>query len=408
VAERDGLTDRDVVLADFASVCMQRPVRQEYLLSYFAWLMASARCAATGAASAEQATKILDEVQDKLRRYAIGPNFISHRQFNAFPDSDEALGQNGTAPELPTGFDDILTAPSGPTLDARMRRFETLALGVFRKWYEHKAKAPNALIHVTCSGYAAPSPAQRFTAEQGWCSTSVTHSYHMGCYGAFPAIRTAVGLLGSPILARPEPKHRVDIVHTEYLSAHVATLKDEPGDIVDQTLFGDGFIGYSAYPGDVFRRLPKAPSGLRVLGCHEQMIANTSDEMTWNLGPHQFDMYLSKNVPLLIRDNVEAFAQRLCAAAGLDFSRVRGQMVYAIHPGGPKILDHTRDVLGISEDKVVHSRRVFYELGNMSSATIPHILMEMTKDAAILPGTLILSMGFGPGLTATGTVLQKV
>lgn len=408
MAERDSLTERDVVLADFASVNLQRPVKQEYLLSYFAWLMASARCAATGAASAEEAAKILEEVQEKLHRYGIGPNFISHRQFNAFPDSDEALGQNGTPPELPVGFDDILTSPNGPTLDDRMSRFEALALAVFRRWYEHKPKAPSALIHVTCSGYAAPSPAQRFMAEKRWYSTSVTHSYHMGCYGAFPAIRTAVGLLGSPILAQPEPKHRVDIVHTEYLSAHVATLKDEPGDIVDQTLFGDGFIGYSAYPGDVFRRLPKARPGLRVLGCHEQMISNSSDEMTWKLGPHQFDMYLSKDVPLLIRDNVEQFAQRLCAGAGLDYARVRGQMVYAIHPGGPKILDHTRDVLGIGEDKVAHSRRVFYELGNMSSATVPHILMEITKDANVAPGTLIMSMGFGPGLTATGTVLQKI
>jgi len=402
------VAERRVVLADFEAVRPQRPVRQEHLLSYLAWLMASARCAATGANSPEAAAHILGEVQDKLRRYAISPKYISRRQFNAFPESEEALGQAGSPPRLPAGFEDILTQPHGPTLDSRMKEFERLALQVFRKWYAQREKAPDDLIHVTCSGYVAPSPAQCLVSEKGWYSTAVTHSYHMGCYGAFPAIRTAVGLLGSPILALPEPKTRVDIVHTEYLSAHVATLKDEPGDIVDMTLFGDGFIGYSAYPEDVFLSSRERRSGFYVEACHEQLIPNSTREMTWKLGPHQFDIYLSKNVPLLLRENVLEFARRLCARAGVDFERARHEMVFAIHPGGPKILDHTRDVLGVSEEKVAHSRRVLYELGNMCSATVPHILMDLAQDESVKPGTAVLSMGFGPGLTASGLLLRKV
>jgi predicted naringenin-chalcone synthase len=401
------MTER-VVLADFAAVRLQRPVRQEYLLSYLAWLMASARCAADGARSPEAAARILSDVQDKLRRHAIGPKFIARRQFNAFPESDEALGQRGTAPQLPPGFEDIATRPDGPPLDARMRQFETLALEAFRRWYAEKPVAPDDLIHVTCSGYVSPSPAQRLICEKGWYSTAVTNSYHMDCYGAFPAIRSAVGLLAPSVLALPEPKKRVDIVHTEYLSAHVATLKDTPGDIINMTLFGDGFIGYSAYPEDVFRRSPQLGSGFAVLACHEQLIPNSAEEMVWKAGSPQFDMFLSKNVPLLLRDNVLDFARRLCARGGLDFNRVRDQLVFAIHPGGPKILDHTRDVLGISEDRVAHSRRVFTELGNMSSATVPHILMDLAKDESVPQGALVLAIGFGPGLTAIGLLLQKI
>jgi alkylresorcinol/alkylpyrone synthase len=402
------VTSNRVVLADFASVQLQRPVRQDHLLSYMAWLMASARCAADGATSAEAAGRILGEVQDQIRRYAVSPKFISRRQFNAFPESEKALGLLDAPPQLPCGFENILQEPNGPSLDRRMAQFETVALEVFRKWYHNKSKAPDDVIHVTCSGYVAPSPAQRFVAEKEWYSTAVTHSYHMGCYGAFPAIRNAVGLLAPSVLALPEGKTRVDVVHTEYLSQHVATLKDEPGDIIDMTLFGDGFIGYSAYPEDLFRCSPKLGRGLRVLGCHEQLIPNTADEMTWKLGPHQFDMYLSKRVPLLIRESVAGFVRNLCGRAGISFDQIKDKMIFAIHPGGPKILDHTRDVLGLSEDQVSHSRRVFFELGNMSSATVPHILMDLARDSAVPVGTVIVAMGFGPGLTATGAVLEKI
>ncbi|HVZ33242.1 MAG TPA: 3-oxoacyl-[acyl-carrier-protein] synthase III C-terminal domain-containing protein [Polyangiaceae bacterium] len=400
--------EREIVLGDFSAVQLRRPVRQEHLLSYLAWLMATARCAANAVSSAEDAAGILAELQEKVRLYGVSPAYIARRQFNAFPDNERALGVQGQSPQLPEGFEDILAQPAGPLLDRRMRQVEELGLRVFRRWYEdEQQRPPNDLIHVTCSGYVSPSPAQRLVSEKHW-PTAVTHSYHMGCYGAFPAIRTAVGLLASPVLSGPEPKTRVDIIHTEYLSAHVAPLHDGPGNIIDMTLFGDGFIGYSAYPEDAFRAAGRGAPGLGVLAHHERLIPDSLDEMTWKLGPHQFDMYLSKNVPLSIRDSAKEFVASLCARAGIEFERAKGQMLFAIHPGGPKILDHTRDVLGISEEQVAHSRRVFHELGNMSSATVPHVLMDMLADSAVSAGRLILSMGFGPGLTATGFLFRKI
>lgn len=401
------MVEHAVVLSDFAPLPQQRPVPQEHLLSYQAWLMASARCAATGVASAAEAARVLEETQAMMQRYAVGPHFIERRQFNLLPDSSTGLGADGAPPELPIGFEQIATRPEGPTLDERMKRFAGVALEVFRRFYELKTKAPDDLIHVTCSGYVSPSPAQRILAERGWYSTSVLHSYHMGCYGAFPAIRSAVALLAPSVLGLPERKSRVDLVHTEFLSGHVAPLKHEPGDFVDMTLFGDGFIGYSAFPEDRFRATHAPGTGVRVLASHDELIPDSAGAMTWTLGPHQFDMYLSKDVPLLIRDRILPFTTRLSARAGLEFERIKRDLVFAIHPGGPKILDHSRDALGIDERQIAHSRRVFRELGNMSSASVPHILMSIVEDAGVAPGTRIVSMGFGPGLTASGLLLEK-
>jgi predicted naringenin-chalcone synthase len=341
-----------------------------------------------------------------MRRYAVGSDLIGQRQFNAFPDSGAHLGQNGVPPTVPPWLGDIVRDPEGATLDTRMRFFESVALQVFQRWYQGRSEAPDDVIHVTCSGYASPSPAQRAMVEKRWHDTTVTHSYHMGCYGAFPAMRMAAGFLAASTAFPGEPKHRVDIVHTEHLSVHLPVLKCTPGDIVNTTLFADGFIGYSAYLEDVFRH--RGGSGLRVLAQLDQLIPDSLEEMTWRLGPHQFDMHLSKDVPVLIRDAVLGFVRKLCARARLSFERERERLVFAIHPGGPKILDHIQGRLGIADHQLRHARSIFKTLGNMSSATVPHILMEVLQDPDVAPGTPIISMGFGPGLTATGLVLEKV
>ena len=394
-----------VVLGAFEPVTVHAPVPQEVLLSYTAWLMATARCAATGTTSAAEAGRVLAETQAAVLRYGVGPHHIAARQFNALPQTREQLGATGALPALPPGFEDIAERPHGPTLDRRMGDFEALALDVLRRWYAGKQEAPDHLIHVTCSGYASPSPAQRLASQNGWHDTVVTHSYHMGCYGAFPAIRNAIGLLAPSVIGTPEPVRRVDLVHTEYLSAHLTTLPATPGDIIDSTLFADGFIGYSASREDFH---PRSRPGLRILAHVEKLIPDSLDQMTWRLGPHHFDMHLSKAVPLSIREALLAFVERLCARAGVDFGRDKGRMAFAIHPGGPRILDHACDVLGISEEQIRHARQVFHELGNMSSATVPYILMRQLADDTLASGTHIVAVAFGPGLTATGLLLEKM
>jgi predicted naringenin-chalcone synthase len=51
---------------------------------------------------------------------------------------------------------------------------------------------------------------------------------------------------------------------------------------------------------------------------------------------------------------------------------------------------------------------VFRENGNMSSATVPHILKGLLEERAVKVGTRIVCLGFGPGLTVTGLVLEKI
>jgi predicted naringenin-chalcone synthase len=285
-----------------------------------------------------------------------------------------------------------------------MRAYDAASYDVFRRAFARDEAPPDDLIHVTCSGYNSPSPAQRIVSEYGW-PTIVTHSYHMGCAGAFPAVRMASGFIAAGALYGG--KSRVDLLHTEILSVHATSPRqrfDAEG-LVLRSLFGDGLIRYSVVDE---RRLSSRQSGLRVMSLKETVYGETLDDMTWRLFPEKFKMTLSNRVPFVIAGGIEQFAQEIFAQVGLDFEEHRRDMVFAIHPGGPKIVDLVQKCLGLDDWQVRHSREVLFDYGNMSSATVPHIWGRILADRGIAEGTLVLGVGFGPGLAAHGMLGEKV
>ncbi len=390
------------VLTNFHTVCLGPRRSQSELLDYTAWLMAIARCSEREPRTDHEAQLLLEQVQQQIERYSVRPQHIARREFNAFP---EELGTT-QRPPLPRGYERLAEQPNGPDIGWRMAEFERIALQAIDAWYQGtELSAPAHLVHVTCAGYASPSPAQRFAVNRGWLETAITHSYHMGCYGAFPATRTAAGLVSGTLSNSTSTPARVDVVHTEYLSNHFVPLAQKPSDIVDMTLFADGFIGYSLLAESA---RPARRSALRLLAHHEQLIGDTLHEMSWKLGPHAFEMHLSKEVPQAVLRCFPGFARKLCEQARIELSREKEQMLFALHPGGPKIIDHLARSLELRPDQVRHSREVLREHGNMSSATVPHILLRMLDDPEVPVGTRVLAAGFGPGLTATGMLFQKL
>ncbi len=397
-----------VVFADFKHVTLKPPVPQDELLDCLAHWMAVARCVSHGIESEEEKTAVFRSTKKRVDRYcASSAEHISQRQVCIYDTADTR--RNGhlefLAPPVP--YTNIYDNPAGKTWDKRRVLFEQAALTAFERCYEGSEQpAPDDIVHVTCTGYASPSPAQVFLSKRGWFQTGVTHAYHMGCYGAFPAIRTACGLLAASYAALPAPKDRVDIVHTEYLSLHVDFLAHDPGNYVMNALFGDGFIKYSAYPLGNF--LTSDKRGLKLVAMQERLVPNSLDEMTLKPGLYSFDDTVSKNVPDIIYLHVKNFVIDLCHQAGLDFETEKQDLVYAIHPGGPAIVSKVREALDLDESKMWVSRDILDQHGNMASATAPYMWQKIVETDAIPSGTTIVSVGFGPGLTVIGAVFEKI
>ncbi len=394
-----------VVLSDFEIVDVTAPVAQDELKPIQAHFMTIAQCAAQGITDPSDRQRVAQTLQDRMARYGTSSEYIARRQVSVLSScfvKHDPQNESETIRRFGN-----LRNPTGETLDERMNLFEEIACGVFERVYPDDTTAPpDDIVHVSCSGYVSPSPVQTFLSRRGWLNVGVTHSYHMGCYGAFPAIRTASGLVGSSYVSLPTRKRRVDLVHTEFLSLHFDLLGDEPDNFVTSTLFADGFIKYSASPLPEFTK--RHVNGLKILAIDEHILPDSLPEMTLRPGPLQFDMSLSKRVPFMIRDSIADFVRSICGHVGLDFEREKAAMIFAIHPGGPAILNQIRGRLGIEESAVAMSRQVLYEHGNMASATAPHIWKLIVESPEIPAGSKILSMAFGPGLTVIGALFEKV
>lgn len=297
---------------------------------------------------------------------------------------------------------DVVNHPHGRGTEARNRVFAEVVNAYFESEYANEEHAPSDIIHVTCTGYVSPSGAQRMVQEKGWgASTRVTHAYHMGCYAAFPATRLAIGALHTPeTCASPLGNRSVDVVHTELCTLHLDPSDHSIEQLVVQSLFADGFVRYAV-------SADRDALGLRVLALDERILADSADSMGWALSDWGMKMTLARDVPDRIRGAVRQFVTDLYSRAGLSLPTELKKTIFAVHPGGPKIIDAVGEVLELERSQVQTSRDVLFDYGNMSSATLPHVWMRIVHDATIARGTLVLSLAFGPGLTLCGGLFRK-
>jgi alkylresorcinol/alkylpyrone synthase len=398
-------------LADFVPVQLVEPVSQTISLEVSAHGFAKAYCRNHNIRGKEEFHNVHEQVREKFRNYGLAPTAIKRRQLVFFPRLRDVRFNDGEFSIAEPEQDYLQLYDNYESLKAkdiktRHGSYAKVADDCLAEMYDDAIESPDDLIHVTCSGYLAPSPVERLVARKEWFNTTVTHSYHMGCYGAFPAIKMAHGFLSSSRFAVTPPKERVDIVHTEVLSAHSDVEELRPENIITMTLFADGFIKYSVVDDDYCRR--RGMRGLKILAFNEHLLRDSADEMTWVPGATRFHMTLTIMVPLIVKQSVRPFLQNLLQRVGIDFERERSRLIFAIHPGGPKIVEHVQEVLGLDEEQVALSKAVFAEHGNMSSATVPHILKAIAEEPSIPVGARIVSLAFGPGLTITGLVLEKV
>jgi alkylresorcinol/alkylpyrone synthase len=397
------------ILTGFTPIRLADPTPQSVSLEISAYAFAKSRYRK----QEEDAdfSKIYKDVRDKFLTYALPQDVIKRRQLVFFPKLSDIKFDSGqftlNEPEQEhlKLFDDYDNL-NPKDIKSRHDSYARVVGDCLDEMYLDDEDAPDDLVHVTCSGYLAPSPVERMVSRKEWFNTTVTHSYHMGCYGAFPAIRMAHGFLSSSHFSVTPLKERVDIVHTELLSAHcdMAELKAE--NIITMTLFADGFIKYSVVGDEWINRFGQP--GLRVLAFNEHLLPNSADDMTWVPGSTRFHMTLSVMVPVIIKQSVRSFVENLFRRINLDFEQEKDRLMFAIHPGGPKIVEHIQESLGLTDEQVAISRAIFLENGNMSSATVPHIMKGILEEPSIRRGTRIVCLGFGPGLTATGLVLEKI
>ena len=235
----------------------------------------------------------------------------------------------------------------------------------------------------TCTGYATPGLDIRLASDLGMpVGLQRLLVGHMGCYAALPGLAAVSDF----VTARSRP---AVLLCLELTSLHVQPAVPELEQVVTHALFSDAAAAVVVEPG--------ASRGRRVAGMVARTDSATADHMTWDVTDLGFRMGLSPRVPDVLGRHVGGVVDELLTDAGLRVEDVAG---WAVHPGGPRILDVVRDTLGLVEEQMSASRRVLAQHGNCSSATVLLVLEELGD----VDGPVV-ALAFGPGLTLYATLL---
>lgn len=121
--------------------------------------------------------------------------------------------------------------------------------------------------------------------------------------------------------------------------------------------------------------------------------------MSWKIGNNGFVMSLDKTVAEIIETNLPVFMETWLRKNNLSIDQISG---WAVHPGGPRILDAVANALNLPADSLEASRQILSECGNMSSPTVLFILKHLLRSGRKPPYVVL---GFGPGLTIEAALL---
>ncbi|MGZ5404760.1 MAG: 3-oxoacyl-[acyl-carrier-protein] synthase III C-terminal domain-containing protein, partial [Nocardioides sp.] len=75
-------------------------------------------------------------------------------------------------------------------------------------------------------------------------------------------------------------------------------------------------------------------------------------------------------------------------------------------PGGPKVIDALRDALEVEEEALALTRESLARIGNLSSASVLHVLEDTLRDRPPVPGTYGLLLAMGPGFCSELVLLR--
>ncbi len=281
---------------------------------------------------------------------------------------------------VPTTGDRMATyrehAP-GMAIEAARRCLD--ASGVDRSRVTH-------LVTVSCTGFAAPGPDAAIIDALGLPrDTARVNVGFMGCHGVINALRVAIAL-GS------DPTAVILVVAVEICSIHFH-CSPEPQKVIANALFADGAAA-------LLLRHVGGGDGPRPLATASVLIPGTQDAMSWHIAQHGFEMTLSMEVPALIEASLRPWLEPWLASRGLSIGQVAG---WAIHPGGPRILDAVQRSLDLSPEALAASRETLAEHGNMSSPTVLFILDRLLTQGVRGP---VVMLAFGPGLTAEAALVE--
>jgi alkylresorcinol/alkylpyrone synthase len=255
-----------------------------------------------------------------------------------------------------------------------------------------RPEAIDMIVTVSCTGVMIPSVDAYLINELGFRSDikrlPITE---LGC----AAGAAALGRVSEFLRAFPSAKALVIAVELPSLTFQRGNVSQ--ANLISAALFGDGAAAALV--------VGEASKGPEILDAASHLFPHSIDAMGFDLHDTGFHIVLSKEVPQLIRDQIQRLVCVFLARHGLKTEQISA---FLLHPGGQKLLSYVEEELGVSPESTRPSWRVLADYGNLSSASVLFILHEWLTQRSVPSGEYGLMAAFGPGFSAEMLLLRWV
>ncbi|KAI3502320.1 hypothetical protein L1887_30354 [Cichorium endivia] len=229
--------------------------------------------------------------------------------------------------------------------------------------------------------------------------------YFSGCSGGVAGLRVAKDI------AENNPGSRVLLATAETtIIGYKPPNVNRPYDLVGVALFGDG-AGAMMIGSD-----PTGPESplFELHTAIQNFLPDTEKVIDGRLTEEGISFRLDRELPEIIEDNVKGFCDKLMGYYGPN-EMAYNDLFWAVHPGGPAILNKLEKKLDLLPEKLNASRRALADYGNASSNTIVYVLEYLIeegekrkKEGKDGGPDLGLILAFGPGVTFEGILTRNL
>lgn len=224
----------------------------------------------------------------------------------------------------------------------------------------------NQIVFVTSTGFVAPGVDTELIKRLGLRRdiARVTVNF-MGCAAAMNGLRVACDHV------RANPTHKVLLVCLE-LSSVNAVFEDEINDVIIHSIFGDGC---AAVVIGACEQNSAIAQGKIVIKDHlSYLVEDTEDGIVLGIKDRGITCKLSRQLPDYIKNGVNPIIERFLASHELTKKSID---LWAIHPGGTRIIENAQHSLGLNDSQVADSWEVLRQYGNMLSPSVLFVMERM-------------------------------
>lgn len=232
----------------------------------------------------------------------------------------------------------------------------------------------------TVTGYTTPGLDLRIAREEGMRDDiGRAHFNCIGCHAAIPLLKVAADH------AARNPGSTAIALAVEVCSACFSE-RDAAENLVATALFADGAAAVT---------VGTEGTGPVILDFASKYDYAHFETLGFDLDALGFRIVLDPSIPDLIAGHIGATVDALLKRHAIAREDVK---LWALHPGGSRILSAVGTALSLTEEQLLPSLRVLRAHGNMSSPSVVFSLAEALRTQGVPDEGYGVMAAFGPGL----------